>query len=233
MNEPVILRYFPIAGRAQALRHALHEAGVRFEDLRVSGAEWAEHQTDPSYAGPFVSLPTLTWGADTIGETLAIASFLGRRLGHYDGLDDAAIARIESIISCCYLEVLGSFAAIFWAERLYPGCDLAQAFPRHLTRALEKLARVEAMAPAGPGWLLPGRDRPSCADFFTGEAVEALRYVLGEPREPAVRARLPRLSALADRLRQLPALAPAWSNRPTTFTWARAEGDILEQLRAL
>jgi hypothetical protein len=100
---------------------------------------------------------------------------------------------------------------------------------------LEKLARIEAMAQegAGAGWLLPRRERPSCADFFMGEAMEALRYVLGEAREPAVRARLPRLSALADRLRHLPALAPAWSTRPATFTAARAEGEILEQLRGL
>ncbi len=233
MSEAPILRYFPIVGRAQAIRHALHEAGVPFVDKHVSPVEWAEEQENPAVGGLLGGLPTLTWGAHTVGETLAIASYLGRRLGHHDGLDGDAIARIETISSGCYLEVLVRLMELFWADRLYPGCDVAQAFPAHLARMLEKLGRLEASAPGGSAWFTPSRPAPTFADFFAGEAVEALRYVFGEAREPALRARLPRLSALADRLRAHPALAPAWSARPPTFTNARTEPALLEHLRGL
>jgi glutathione S-transferase len=230
MTAAVVLRYFPIVGRAQPLRHALADAAVSFDDLRVPLAQWAQHKEDPDFAGPYGALPTLSWGAVTLAETLPIASFLARRLGHYEALDDAAIARLEGICSNCYIEVILRIGEIVWADLIYPGVELANVFPGQLTRMLDKLGRLDARIPEA-GWL--GGDRPGMADFFAAEAVEAQRYLLGPAREEALHRRLPRLTALAQRVRARPALASAWTSRPRQFTGRPDEIAIVERLRAL
>jgi glutathione S-transferase len=230
MAAAVVLRYFPMVGRAQPLRHALADAAVSFDDLRIPLSQWPQHKEDTGFAGPYGGLPTLSWGPVTVAETLPIASFLARRLGHYEGLDDAAIGRLEGICSNCYIEVMLRIGEIIWADLLYPGMDFASAIPRHLARMLDKLGRLDARTPE-VGWL--GGERPGMADFFAAEAVEAQRYVLGPAREEALHTRLPRLTALAQRVQDRPAIASAWKDRPQQFTGRPDEMEIVERLRAL
>ena len=226
----VVLRYFPMVGRAQPLRHALVDAAVPFDDLRVPLEQWPQHKEDPDFAGPYGGLPTLSWGPMTVAETLPIASFLARRLGHYEGLDDAAIARLEGVCSNCYVEVTLKVGEIIWADLLYPGADLARGFSFHLGRMLDKLGRLDAHIPEN-GWL--GGERPGMADFFAAEAIEAQRYVLGPAREKALHTRLPRLTALAQRVQARPAIASVWESRPQQFSGRPDEIAIIERLRAL
>lgn len=226
----VVLRYFPVVGRAQPLRHALADAAVAFEDVQVSLSDWPQHKEDPSFAGPYAGLPTLSWGPVTVSETLPIATFLARRLGHYDGLDDAATARLEGVCSNCYIEVTLRIGELIWADLLYPGGDLAVAFPLCLGRMLDKLTRLDRQIPE-EGWL--GGRNPVMADFYAAEAVEAQRYLLGPAREEGLRARLPRLTALAQRVKDRPAVARAWGSRPQQFTSRPDETAVLERFQAL
>jgi glutathione S-transferase len=226
----VVLRYFPVVGRAQPLRHALADAAVAFEDVQVLLSQWPQHKEDPSFAGPYGGLPTLSWGAVMVSETLPIATFLARRLGQYDGLDDAAMARLEGVCSNCYIEVTLRIGEILWADVLYPGGDLAGTFPLHLARMLDKLTRLDKQIPE-TGWL--GGRNPTMADFFAAEAVEAQRYVLGPAREEKLHARLPHLVALAHRVKDRPAVARAWESRPQQFTAHPDEAAVVERLRAL
>jgi glutathione S-transferase len=226
----VVLRYFPIVGRAQPLRHTLADAAVSFDDLRIPLSQWPQHKEDPDFAGPYGGLPTLSWGPVTVAETLPIAFFLARRLGHHDGLDDAAIARLEGICSNCYIEVTLRIGEMIWADLLYPGVDLASAVPGQVARMLDKLGRLDTHIPEA-GWL--GGERPGMADFFAAEAVEAQRYLLGPARAEALHARLPRLTALAQRVQARPAIASAWKDRPQQFTGRPDEIAIIERLRAL
>ena len=119
---------------------------------------------------------------------------------------------------------------LIYADFIYPGADLASSLPALLGRMLEKLGAVEAHSPEA-GWL--GGERPVMADFFAGESFEVLRYVLGPAREEALRARMPRLWALADRLRSRPALARAWESRPAQFTSRPDEPAVVERFRAM
>src|SRR4051794_38880246 len=106
MTLRVVLRYFPIAGRVHPLRLPLSLANVSYDDVRFTEAEWREQREDEAIGGPYRGLPTLTWGDATISETLAIANFLSRKLGHYDGVADEEIADREAVCSNCYIEVL-------------------------------------------------------------------------------------------------------------------------------
>jgi glutathione S-transferase len=231
MTAPnVVLRYFEAQGRAQGLRHALLDASVQFEDVRATLATWPPHKEDGAFAGPFGSLPTLTWGADFVTETLPIASYLARRLGHYEGLDAAAIGRLESVTSCAFLDVVLRVGEIYWADALFPGVDLAKAVPRLAGHVVDKLARLGGVLPP-TGWL--GGDRPAVADFFAAEATEVVRVLLGPAREERLRAKHPRPFAHAARIRERPAIAQAWTNRPPNLTASPDELAAVERIHAL
>src|SRR6185295_7598594 len=118
-------------GRAQSLRHALLDAGIAFEDVRIPMTEWPAKRSDPAFAGPYRGLPTLRWGEATIAETMAIASFLARKLGQYDGLADVAIAELEAVVSNAYLEMIRGVAELIWTDAINVGIDLPRAVPRH------------------------------------------------------------------------------------------------------
>lgn len=214
----VVLRYFDAQGRAQPLRNALSDAGISFDDLRVTLATWPPHREDPGFGGLFAALPTLTWDGETVSETLSIASYIARQLGQYDGLAAVEIAKYEAVVSCAYLDVVRSLADVLWAPLLYPGADVATVTPRKLDWSLGKLARLSTLLPddSGAPWL--GGSRPVVADFFLGEAVEVTRYLLGPSRDGLLQQRIPRAFAHAERLRARSSLATAWGARPARFT---------------
>ena len=223
----ITLRYFPMVGRAQPLRHALADAKLDFHDLQIALPEWPEHKEDPGFAGPFAGLPTLSWGEDTICETLPIASFLARRLEHYQGLSEVEISHLEAVCSNCYTEVMLRLGELIWADLIYPGSNLAVALPMLLGRMQDKMRRLEATTPEA-GWF--GRSAPSMADFFAAESVECLTYLLGGPE--SLSQRLPRLVSLSRRMRERPTLSAAFLARPAHFTARPDEEAAITRLRA-
>ena len=227
----VVLRYFDAQGRAQALRNALSNAAISFDDVRVTLATWPRHREDPGFGGLFAALPTLTWDGETVSETLSIASYIAKRLGHYDGLEAVEIAKYEAVVSCAYLDVVRSLADVLWAPLLYPGVDVATITPRKLDWSLGKLVRLSTLLPGDGGapWL--GGSRPVVADFFLGEAVEVMRYLLGPSRDGFLQQRIPRAFAQAERLRALSSLARAREARPAQFTASPEEPASVARVR--
>lgn len=227
MQPPAVtLRYFSVLGRAQALRAALVDAGVAFEDRHVALAEWAALGTDPAFGGPYQGLPTLTWNEITLGEALPIASFLSRQLGEYEGCADAEIARREGISSNCYIEVLLRVGELIWAGAVYPGADPRRALAVYAPRVLHKLAAVEAQLTGA--WLCG--PRPGLADFFAGESLAALRKLLGPERDARLRSQLPRLFEHSGALARRPNLERSPPPRPANFTSHPDEPAILALL---
>jgi glutathione S-transferase len=223
----VSIRYFEAQGRAQALRHALADSGEKFEDIRVAMSDWPKHKEDAGFAGWFASLPTLTWGDDTIAETIPIASYVAKRLGHYDGLSAREIARLEAVVSSIYIDVQLRFTDLLYADVAYPGADVAAAVPRTINRAIDKLARIaELLRPSG--WL--SGERPTVADFFFAEGTE---LVLRFTSEEVLGAKAPRALEHATRIRARPAIAREWRRRPSNFTARPDERSVLERIRAV
>jgi glutathione S-transferase len=226
----VVLRYFPVRGRAQALRHSLQDAGVDFEDVRVPVADWPRCREDRALSGPYRALPTLRWAGIVLAETLPIAGFIARKLGQYDGIGDDGIARREGICSTCYFDVLQRLVEVIRADQSYPGADCGLTFSVAAPRILQKLSFVEEQVPAG-SWI--GGAAPVVADFFAVEAFDVLRYVLGPAKSAALAERFPRLTALARAVEERPRLAGAFENRPARFTGRSDEDRVLEQLRVV
>lgn len=226
----IVLRYFPVCGRAQALRHALTEASVPFEDVRIPVSDWPNRRLDPQFAGTYRALPTLSWGDTLVSETLPIASFVARRLGQYDGVGDEGIARREAMVSTCFLDVMLRLVEIIRSDTTFPGSDLAQCARNVLPRVMTKLELVDAQIPEGS---FAFGAKPLVADFFAAESFEALRYTLGPIRDGALRMRFPRLSTITLRIRERAELARAHEMRPARFTARPDEDALLARLQAV
>jgi hypothetical protein len=66
--DRIVLRYFDCLGRAQPLRNALVDAGVAFDDERISiGPSWRTVK-EQAEGGPFGSLPCAATIADRFGK---------------------------------------------------------------------------------------------------------------------------------------------------------------------
>ena len=95
------LHYFDIRGRGEAIRLALHDQGVVFDERAITNDEWARERTDGLKqkmidAGrlPFGQLPMLDTAAGDIVQSHAILKFLGRTHGWYGGTP-AALAAVD------------------------------------------------------------------------------------------------------------------------------------------
>jgi glutathione S-transferase len=164
-----------------------------------------------------------------VAETLPIASFIARRTGQFDGLAPGAIARLEAICSCVYLDVMLRIAGVLRAELFYPGADPARGFAIALPQIVQKLELLEKELGAGP-WF--GGGEPVVTDFFVAEGVGVLLYALGPSRRAALGARLPRLTDLARRALERPAVAKVNESRPARFTGRPDEDVVVERLRS-
>ncbi len=229
MPEAVSLRYFDCRGRAQPLRDVLIDAGVEFQDDRVGiGPEWLGLKAET----PFGALPVLLWGDQAIAQTLAIANFLARQLGQYDGRSSAEIARLEMLTSAAYLDLIQPIAELLWQW----GAPSDEAgwrgwFAGYVQRLRARLAAFEALSP--PGGQFFGGDAPAVADYFLLEAVKEWRLILGDRLMGALDA-CPRLTAM---ILTLEARAGARGclaaeRRPTAFSGSPQDARSLQALQA-
>ena len=54
------LTYFPIRGKAEAIRMVFSIAGVEFKDVRVTQHEWFTKLNDSEYSSKYLSLSRLS-----------------------------------------------------------------------------------------------------------------------------------------------------------------------------
>jgi glutathione S-transferase len=233
MTNPsqVVLRYFNIRGRGQALRDALTDADVPFVDERIEiGPAWGKLK-EQAGGGPFGSLPVLEWGDDRVGQTLAIASYLGRRLGHYDGLDAGSIARLEMVSSAAYLDVSGQTALMMRPPAPLNDENEAPYFTGYQSNAEHKLERIERILAARDDRFFGG-NRPVVTDFFVFEAIEAQLLLFGARFEVWLKSH-PRLGAFRSEVAARPRLARffAAGGRVDRITGSPHEAAVRDRLR--
>lgn len=95
----IILKYFPIAGRAEPIRLALALGKVQFYDQRISGQEW-EVKHKPQM--PYGQLPVLVVDGKMICQTKAILRYVGK-IAKYNGTalypkDVFAAAKVDELL---------------------------------------------------------------------------------------------------------------------------------------
>ena len=218
----VTLRYFPVRGRAQPFRNALAQAGIDFEDHRVERQEWKSAREDLSIGGPYQALPTLSWFRVTVAETMCIAAFLAKQLGHGGPAQDAAL-------SVAYIDLLLPVGQVIWAEALYPESGAAGGFQRMAPRFVAKLEALDRQLAGAPFF---GGDGPTLADEFVFEGYEAFRDLLASASASRLEEKLPRLSKHRRRMLERPNLRDTLAKRPTAFTSHPKEADVIATLQA-
>merc|ERR1712142_1211551 len=106
MEPQIKLRYFNLRGRGEQIRWILEYAGAKYEDSRIEFAEWPEIKKT-TLTG-FV--PQLEFDGFILGETTAIADFLGR---HFNlAGKDAKEASTCLMIACMLADFQAKGAAV-------------------------------------------------------------------------------------------------------------------------
>ncbi len=94
MSKPRLIYFDAPVSRGEECRLALHLAGVDFEDVRISGAEWAAMKEDTPYGGlPVLELP----GRPPLAHSNAILVMIGRAHGLHPK-DEFEAARHEGMM---------------------------------------------------------------------------------------------------------------------------------------
>jgi glutathione S-transferase len=108
MAAPTTLKlsYFPIKGRAEPTRLALHIGGVPFEDVRIPMDQWPAMKAQTR----FQHLPVLEVDGEQLGQSYAILMFAGRLTGLVP--QDAMQAAKVRALACCCRVVCRGFARI-------------------------------------------------------------------------------------------------------------------------
>lgn len=101
--RPIVLRYFDVRGRGEAIRMALADQGLEFEDAAFSSAEWGKDKPDGLKAEwlaagklPFGQVPLLEIDGLQLVQSHTILRYLGRRQGWYEGKYDT-LARVDLV----------------------------------------------------------------------------------------------------------------------------------------
>jgi hypothetical protein len=228
----VELRYFDCRGRGQALRYALIDAGVAFQDVIFQADQsWPEHKAAPGTSGPFSSLPLLIWGEQRVAQTLAIAGYISRQLGHYDGRGDEGVAKLESVTSAAYLDFTSLVSELFRPRVVPVDEQWSLYFSWFVPRIVARPAGLERLLAARTALFFGGTE-PVVADYFVFEALDAWLELLGAPFDQALHA-CPRLRQHRAALSARPALAAylASGRRPSSLTASPLEPEIRERLR--
>ncbi|GMS86627.1 hypothetical protein PENTCL1PPCAC_8802, partial [Pristionchus entomophagus] len=97
------LIYFDLRGRAESIRQVFAHAGVAFDDVRISRAEWLALKPHT----PYGQLPVLEVDGRPIGQSSAILRFLGKQfnLTGRTLLEEARVEMIGDLINEFYEEI--------------------------------------------------------------------------------------------------------------------------------
>lgn len=88
------LTYFPLSGRAEAIRLSFLIGNVKFEDIRVEFKEWgALKPSTPWGSLPYLDLPT----GDRLSQSDALARYAAKLAGLYPE-DNIAAAKVEEVM---------------------------------------------------------------------------------------------------------------------------------------
>ena len=152
MAKPRLIYFDAPVSRGEECRIALHLAGVDFEDVRVSSADWPAMKPRTPYGG----MPVLEWpGHPPLAHSNAILVLIGRRHGLHPR-DDFEAARHEGMMQ--HVEELR--AAVSPTLRM-PDAE-------------KKAAREALVAGFLPNWADAAERNITAAPFFAGEKIHVV-----------------------------------------------------------
>ncbi|CAI5441902.1 unnamed protein product [Caenorhabditis angaria] len=202
------LTYFDTRGLAEASRQVFHLAGVKFEDVRIPFG-------DPSWEKlkkktPFGQIPVLSVDGFEIPQSMAILRYLSRKFG-FAGKTPEEEAWVDAIVDQ-FKDYIVSFRQLIVAVREKKSVD-----------EIEKI-RKEISDPAKESYfkILNGILTKSKSGFLVGDSVTFADLVVAdnlvtlEKNGEFNRSEQPKLTALLEKVHNLPKLKKYIGSRPDT-----------------
>ena len=192
------LTYFNGRGRAEVSRLIFAQAGVQYEDKRISGEEWGQLKSQT----PFGALPLLEVDGKVLAGSVVIARFLAERYGLAGSSDveNAEIAGIADSIQDLDTEIITWMMEKDEARKAELKKKLDEELvPKHMSN-LEKRVTAE-------GWLYGSK--VTYADL--------LFHAFSSRLPDDVLPKYPGLKALIEKVEALPNIAKWLKERPDSF----------------
>ncbi len=192
----VRLHYFDCRSRGQALRFALVDAGVAFEDARTPieeleafreraaagepGPSSGRAETETARSGPFGALPVLEWHGHVVAQTLAIATFLASELALDGDSDPRRRSVLDMATQAAHLDMQVPYRELLWRRPDLPEAKLLAMAGILRDHLLTKTRQLEAFfAGVESGGPYFGAAAPAMADYFVYESLDRASAVFG------------------------------------------------------
>lgn len=196
--------YFNAKGRAESIRYVFAQAGVKYEDVRVTGEEFGKMK--PSL--PAGSLPVLEVDGERLSGSGEITRYLAEKFGlaGANEWENAQLASIMDVLS----DLQSCVIPVFWGKDDAAKAEakkklLEESIPKYFG-GLEK--RIKANNSPG-GWAYGNK-----ITYVDMKISLTLDRLLG--LDPAVGDAYPTLKKLSDMVKEQPKIAEWIKNRPET-----------------
>jgi glutathione S-transferase len=194
------LTYFDGRGVAEASRFLFKYGGIDFEDVRINHADWPQLKEKT----PFGQLPVLEHNGKKVGQSIAIARYLGKlvKLAGKDDWENLEIDAVVDTINDMRLKiVVAHFEKDEEKKKTLKETALKETIPYYLTR-------LDAIVQKNKGHLALGK--LTWADLYFVSMSPTFDTFTGED----VFAKYPNLKALRDKVDALPAIKKWIEERP-------------------
>ena len=199
------LYYFNVKGRAENTRFVFAQAGVPYEDIRLTGEQWAEFKPKT----PYGAMPVL----EVDGKMLAGSGPIVRYVAEQHGLagsnafENADIASIIDVVNDLAQKLIPVFYEKDETRKTELKKELEEThFPRYLG-TLEKRATSNNSV---DGWIYG--PKVTYADFGVYRIIDIINHLMcGYDLD-----KYPALKKLRESVEKLPAIAKWLKERPVT-----------------
>ena len=197
------LTYFDARGSAEVIRLIFAQAGVEYEDNRLTSEEWAEFKPQ----APYGVMPVLEVDGKKVAGSVPIARYLAKRFG-MAGEDDMTALILDGAVDAVK-DLVQKFGATFKEKDEKKAALKKDLTENVIPRVLGGLEKLVAANNCVEGWFYG--PKVSYADFYFSHFVT---YLLAQA--PDLLDKYPALKKLNESVTTLPNIAKWIKDRPET-----------------
>ncbi|WP_411023021.1 glutathione S-transferase N-terminal domain-containing protein, partial [Salmonella sp. s51228] len=162
-EDKIKLYYFPIKGRAEAIRLVLTLTSTKFDNIIIEFKDWPEHKPKT----PNLSVPYIDFNGEFIGGSSVIVRFLGERYGLGGSeIENLKLAAAQELVE----DTFQTIAAVFINKDETKKKDLLGIFTE---TAIVKLKTLDGKIKNGHIEGIAGKDGANWTDISVTVMLDA------------------------------------------------------------